>query len=169
MARSDRKQSHRHRCSGSSQSLAVAIGDAGHIKKPLSNQPGLCRRAMTDSAPPSTATVAVAVGLIAITVGYFLGQGSSLGLFGGSTGSSKSSSRKSKKSWPNSYDVTIHPDSSDDELMAQQRAGAGEQLEESESDDEGDGQELKAFQDTGEAIKLVLAVRTDLGMGKGAI
>jgi hypothetical protein len=119
---------------------------------------------MADSGPPSTSAVAVAVGLIALTAGYLLGQGSALGLFG----KSKSSQPPGKaKSWPNSYDVTIHPDSSDEELMAQQRAGAREQAEDSESDEEGDGKELKTFPNNGEDVKLVLAVRTDLGMGKG--
>jgi hypothetical protein len=119
---------------------------------------------MADSTPPSTAAVAVAVGLIAITAGYFIGQGSYIGLFG-STGNPSHPSRKSR-SWPNSYDVTIHPDSSDEELMAQQRLGSGAQAEESDSD-EGHGKELKTFTNMGEEVKLVLAVRTDLGMGKG--
>jgi len=119
---------------------------------------------MADSGPPSTAAVAVAVGLIALTAGYLLGQGSALGLFS----KSKSSQPPGKaKSWPNSYDVTIHPDSSDEELMAQQRVTAGEHAEESESDEEGDGKELKTFPNDGEEVKLVVAVRTDLGMGKG--
>jgi peptidyl-tRNA hydrolase, PTH2 family len=123
---------------------------------------------MTDSAPPSTAAVAISVGLIAITVGYFLGQGSNIGLFG-SSGNPSQPYGKKKQGWPNSYDVTIHPDSSDEELMAQQRAGASEQADVSESDEErdGDGKELKIFANTGEEVKLVLAVRTDLGMGKG--
>ena len=122
---------------------------------------------MADSGPPSTAAIAVAVGLIAITAGYFIGQGSQIGLFG-STGNRSQPSSKSK-SWPNSYDVTIHPDSSDEDLMAQQRAGSGAQAQaqESDSDDEGDGKELRTFATTGEEVKLVLAVRTDLGMGKG--
>ncbi len=120
---------------------------------------------MADSAPPSTTAVAVAVGLIAITAGYFLGQGSHIGLFGSSGNPSQPSGKT--KSWPNSYDVTIHPDSSDEELMAQQRAGAGAQAEDSESDEQGDGGEMRSFADSGEEVKLMLAVRTDLGMGKG--
>ena len=120
---------------------------------------------MADSTPPSTAAVAVAVGLIAITAGYFIGQGSYIGLFG--SAGNPSHPRNKSKSWPNSYDVTIHPDSSDEELMAQQRAGSGVPADESESDDEGDGKELKTFANTGEEVKLVVAVRTDLGMGKG--
>lgn len=120
---------------------------------------------MADAATPSTAAVAVAVGLIAVTAGYFVGQGSYLGLFG-SSGNPSARSGKSK-SWPNSYDVAIHPDSSDEELMAQQNAGARAQAEDSDSDDEGDRQELKSFADNQQEVKLVLAVRTDLGMGKG--
>ncbi len=122
---------------------------------------------MADSVPPSTAAVSIAVGLIAITVGYFLGQGSKIGLFGSSETPSQPAGKK--KSWPNSYDVTIHPDSSDEELMAQQRAGAGAHADDNESDEEGDGKELKSFSDTAEEVKLVLAVRTDLGMGKGTM
>lgn len=123
---------------------------------------------MADSPSPSTAASVVAVGLVALTAGYFIGQGSYIGLFG-SSGNPAPASGKAKKSWPNSYDVTIHPDSSDEELMAQQRAGAGAraQAEDSESENEGDGMELKSFANTGEEVKLVLAVRTDLGMGKG--
>lgn len=120
---------------------------------------------MADSGPPSTAVIATAVGLIAITVGYFLGQGSNIGLFGNTNSTSQRVGKK--KSWPNSYDVTIHPDSSDEELMAQQRAGAGAQADGSESDEEGDRKELKSFSNTAEEVKLVLVVRTDLGMGKG--
>lgn len=121
---------------------------------------------MADSSPPSTAAVAVAVGLVALTAGYFVGQGSNIGLFGNSGNPLQTPGKA--KSWPNSYDVTIHPDSSDEELMAQQRAGAGEQAEDDDSDREGDGKELKSFANTGDEVKLVLAVRTDLGMGKGA-
>ena len=51
--------------------------------------------------------------------------------------------------------------------MAQQRAGSGAQAEESDGDGDGDGKELKSFANTQEEVKLVLAVRTDLGMGKG--
>ena len=116
---------------------------------------------MAESGPPSTATTAVAVGLVAITVGYFLGHG----LFGISGQPPQPAGKM--KSWPNSYDVTIHPDSSDEELMAQQRAGAGKQADDNESDEEGDEKELKNFSNTAEEVKLVLAVRTDLGMGKG--
>ncbi|ERF68456.1 hypothetical protein EPUS_03774 [Endocarpon pusillum Z07020] len=122
---------------------------------------------MADSGSPSTATTVVAVGLVAVTVGYFLGQGSNIGLFSISGKTPQPASKM--RSWPNSYNVTIHPDSSDEELMAQQRAGAGTQADDNESDEECDGKELKDFSNTAEEVKLVLVVRTDLGMGKGKI
>lgn len=120
-----------------------------------------------DRSPPSTTSIILATAIIAVTAGYFIGQGASLGLF-----STKKSS--SKSSWPNSYDVTIHPDSSDEELMEHLNAGSkrnevkgSEGEEESEDDVQG---ELKAF-DTKkeEQYKLVLCVRTDLGMTKGML
>jgi peptidyl-tRNA hydrolase, PTH2 family len=110
---------------------------------------------MADKAPPSVTAVAVAVGLIGLTAGYFLGQGSSIGLFDRS-----GKPKQVKKSWPNSYDVTIHPDSSDEELQA--RGADGD-----DDEDDDDEQELTSFDDNKEEVKLVLAVRTDLGMTKG--
>lgn len=119
---------------------------------------------MTDRAPPSTASVAVATGILAALLGYFIGQGSSLGVF---------SSRPARKSWPNSYDVNVHADSSDEELMRGLRGEKGEEgssededEEEAERDSEGDGS-LSAFKGYAGECKLVLVVRTDLGMTKG--
>ena len=86
-----------------------------------------------------------------------MGQGSSLGLFDSTSG---------KKSWPNSYDVTVHPDSSDEELMKTLRSERLETSSEESADAEEQG-ELKNFQGNKEECKLVLVVRTDLGMGKG--
>src|SRR5271170_1662259 len=110
---------------------------------------------MADKAPPSLTAVAIAVGLIGLTAGYFLGQGSSVGLFDRSR-----KPKQERKSWPNSYDVTIHPDSSDEELQA--RGAEGD-----DDEDNDDEQELNSFDDNKEEVKLVLAVRTDLGMTKG--
>lgn len=81
--------------------------------------------------------------------GYFIGQGSSLGFF----------KTKGRKSWPNSYNVKVHRDSSDDE--------ASDEESEDESEDEGDGSELATLKDSMDEVKLVLVVRTDLGMTKG--
>lgn len=68
--------------------------------------------------------------------GYFLGQGKSLGLFGGSP------------------------------ISAPQRTGKEANDSDEESDDES-ASELSEFPGHGEECKLVLVVRTDLGMTKG--
>lgn len=98
---------------------------------------------------PSTTAYVVATAIIAGVTGYFLGQGSSLGLF----------SVKEKEGWPNSYNVKVHRDSSDEEF--------DDEEEESDSEEEGDGGELANFDNNNEEVKLVLVVRTDLGMTKG--
>jgi PTH2 family peptidyl-tRNA hydrolase len=97
---------------------------------------------------PSTTVYVVATAIIAGVTGYFIGQGASLGLF----------SSKEKEGWPNSYNVKVHRDSSDEEY---------EDEEESDCADEGDGSELANFDKNNEEVKLVLVVRTDLGMTKG--
>lgn len=102
-----------------------------------------------DRIPPSTMTYVIATAIIAGISGYFLGQGSSLGLF----------SSKEKEGWPNSYNVKVHRGSSDEEDET-------EEDEESE-EEEGDGSELANFENNNEEVKLVLVVRTDLGMTKG--
>ena len=110
----------------------------------------------SDRIPPTTAAYVVASAIVAGVTGYFIGQGASLGLF-----SSSSSSKKKKKT------TAIEPprtprdndgDASDEE----------EDDDESEEDsDDGDGGELASFNDSTEEVKLVLVVRTDLGMTKG--
>lgn len=127
---------------------------------------------LPDRLPPSTTSYVVATAILAVSIGYFIGQASSLGLFS----SPKSKSSSSKTSWPNSYDVTIHPDSSDEELMTHLRGKGEKEVKDSEDEDSEDeelGQEqegeLKAFEGNKEECKLVLVVRTDLGMGKGTI
>ena len=107
---------------------------------------------MAEKASPSVAAVAVSSLLLGLLAGYFLGQGSSIGVFGSSNPSD------SKKSWPNSYDVKVHADSSDEQA---------DDEEEEEEEEDGDGKELNDFKGSSEEVKLVLAVRTDLGMGKG--
>ena len=137
-----------------------------------------------DRPLPSTTAIAIATAIIAGLGGYFIGQASSIGLFSSSsTKKDRSSSGGPKKSWPNSYDVTVHPDSSDEELMTYLRGGKagakgrGKEVADSEDDesdsDGGDRKEaaetetLSTFDDNREECKLVLCVRTDLGMGKG--
>lgn len=109
---------------------------------------------MAEKAPPSITAIAVSSFILGLLAGYFIGQGSSIGVFGGS-----GNARQVKKSWPNSYDVKVHADSSDDQ--------ADDEDEADEDEDDENGQEMKDFKDSTEDVKLVLAVRTDLGMGKG--
>lgn len=135
----------------------------------------------TDRPPPSTTSIVVATAILAVALGYFIGQGSSLGLFKSTdkpTSKGKTKRKDPKKSWPNSYDVNIHPGSSDEGVFKQIRgADLGIESEESSkhsSDEEDDGAELgqkqgdlSQFEGNKEECKLVLVVRTDLGMGKG--
>ena len=99
--------------------------------------------------PPTTAAYVIATAIIAGVTGYFIGQGASLGLF------------REKQGWPNGYDVKVHKDSSDEE------ADGEDSEDESDEEDEGNGEELASFKDNEEEVKLVLVVRTDLGMTKG--
>ncbi|KAM0794720.1 peptidyl-tRNA hydrolase PTH2-domain-containing protein [Usnea florida] len=158
---------------------------------------------MTDRPPPSTISYILATFLIAACLGYYIGQATSIGLFTPtpkpSSSSHKTSKEKpkgagapSKASWPNSYDVTVHPDSSDEELMTRLRGkdggGGRKQVKDSEEEDDeedesvsgdDDGEEEKesmpesgeiwTYDSNKEECKLVLVVRTDLGMGKGKI
>lgn len=104
--------------------------------------------------------------MLGLLGGYFIGQGSSIGLFGAG-GNPSTKRKKGKKSWPNSYDVKIHEDSSSEDVAG---VGTGETDEEGENedlDDEENVQEVKSFEGSREEVKLVLCVRTDLGMTKG--
>ena len=112
---------------------------------------------LPDRPPPSTAAVAIATAIVAALAGYFLGQANSLGLFGGPR-------ITSKESWPNSYDVKVHADSSDEESLSSPEDRDDGEEEEKEEERQG---ELKSFEDSTEECKLVLVVRTDLGMTKG--
>ena len=125
-----------------------------------------------DRTPPSGLSAILATAILAAVGGYFIGQGISLGIF--SPRSRRAGKKSTKKSWPNSYDVTVHPDSSDEELMENLKGAEGTSDE--EVDDDGEDQDihveesggLEEFNGNKEECKLVLVVRTDLGMGKGA-
>ncbi|TKA69380.1 hypothetical protein B0A49_07050 [Cryomyces minteri] len=98
---------------------------------------------LQERSPPSTAAIAIATGIIAAFGGYFLGQASSLGLFG----------------------TTETPVSKDAKLDDSSESSSDE-----ERDDGSDEQEdLRSFPGNHEECKLVLVVRTDLGMTKGKI
>ena len=87
---------------------------------------------------PSTANIAAACAILAGVTGYFLGQAKSLGLFGGSPVSQPTKSEKEEAE-----------DSED------------------ESSDEDDDSTPAEFPGHNEECKMVLVVRTDLGMTKG--
>ncbi len=127
----------------------------------LQHPPCFSMTSAGDRPPPSTAAIAFATAIIAALAGYFIGQGASLGLF-------SSNSNSGKKSWPNSYDVTVHPDSSDEELMKSLKGDEEEDSEEDEAELVEQGK-LASFEGYKEECKLVLVVRTDLGMGKGTV
>lgn len=96
---------------------------------------------MQEGAQPSTTNIALACAILAGVTGYFLGTAKSLGLFGGSP-------------------ITEPP----------RRKGENDQESEDESsDDENDNDTAPAeFPGHTEECKMVLVVRTDLGMTKGA-
>ena len=56
--------------------------------------------------------------------------------------------------------MKVHRGSSDEEA-------SDEESDSEEEEEEGDGSELAAFKDNKDEVKLVLVVRTDLGMTKG--
>jgi PTH2 family peptidyl-tRNA hydrolase len=94
---------------------------------------------MADNTQPSTANIAVACAILAGATGYMLGQAKSLGFFGGS---------------PISQPVQSEREKADDSE------------EEEESDDDDDSTPAE-FPGHNEECKMVLVVRTDLGMTKG--
>lgn len=102
--------------------------------------------AASPTQPPSVAAVAVATAIVSGLTGYYIGQARSIGLFGGSTPGSTSAVLSGKQD--------LDPDISD------------------ASDDASDAQELgelQTFAEGREECKLVLVVRTDLGMTKGEL
>jgi PTH2 family peptidyl-tRNA hydrolase len=92
-----------------------------------------------DRGPPSAAAIAIGSSIVAIVTGYFLGRASSIGVFGRSP--------------------SVSGEDDDDE-----DADISDAESETPTEDLG---ELKAFPGSTEECKLVLAVRTDLGMTKG--
>ncbi|KAK0290899.1 hypothetical protein LTR35_001620 [Friedmanniomyces endolithicus] len=100
-----------------------------------------------DRGPPSTASIALATAIVSGLVGYYFAQARSIGLFGSPT------------TRPAAGAATEESDVSDAESASHS----------DEDDDVQDLGELKSFADSAEECKLVLVVRTDLGMGKGKI
>lgn len=105
----------------------------------------------TDRVPPSTTACVVAASILAGVVGYFIGQGAWLFSY---PSKSKSRSRAAQEK-RDAQDVSDKDDWESDE--------------EEKEDEAEDGGELATFEGNHEEVKLVLVVRTDLGMTKGKI
>ncbi len=118
-----------------------------------------------DRLLPSASAYAIATVILVFVGGYFIGQGVSLGVF------RRSSPGASKESWPNSYDVKVHADSSDEQGGGSSSSSSSsdddDEVEDEEGEEEGARGERESFDGNDEECKLVLVVRTDLGMGKG--
>ena len=95
-----------------------------------------------DRGPPSAAAIAIGTAIISGITGYFIGQGRSIGLFGGS---SNAHARIGKQYQDNDSDLS--------DVDSESGAAAHGELE--------------TFLKSDEECKLVLVVRTDLGMTKG--
>ena len=97
-----------------------------------------------DQGPPSAAAIAIGTAIVSGLAGYYISQARSIGLFGG-------------------------PPPNRNSTMRSGREGQDEESDLSDTDPESgdDFGELKTFPDSSEECKLVLVVRTDLGMGKG--
>ncbi|KAH9825786.1 Peptidyl-tRNA hydrolase like protein [Teratosphaeria destructans] len=106
-----------------------------------------------DRGPPSAAVIAISSAIVAGLAGYFLGSARSVGLFGKSVTSSTSYSQAGK-------DGAEGSDISD---------ASGDDTDGEDDENVQDLGELKTFPGNTEECKLVLLVRTDLGMTKGKI
>lgn len=100
-----------------------------------------------ERGPPSTAAVAIGTAIISGLFGYYLGQARSIGLFGTSSTTSPAAR-------------IGHETGTSDSSEADEETG-------DEEDSLQDLGELKSFAGSNEECKLVLVVRSDLGMGKG--
>ncbi|KAK0257096.1 hypothetical protein LTR91_001567 [Friedmanniomyces endolithicus] len=101
-----------------------------------------------DRGPPSTASIALATAIVSGLAGYYFAQARSIGLFRSVT-TRPAAGAAAKESDVSDAESAAHSDDEDDDVQ--------------------DLGELKSFADSAEECKLVLVVRTDLGMGKGKI
>lgn len=105
-----------------------------------------------DRIPPSTASYVIAAAIIAGVTGFFIGQGAAIGLFSSSAAKARLGNRR-----PRSSDAKVQSADEDED-----------DWESEEEDEEDDAGELATFEGNTDEVKLVLVVRTDLGMTKGA-
>lgn len=99
---------------------------------------------------PSVWAVAFGASVVAGLAGYFLGTASSIGLFGS-----------------NSQQRVVGSIGAQREKGHDGSESEDDNAAESDLDDSEDDQEINGFEDSTEECKLVLVVRTDLGMTKG--
>jgi PTH2 family peptidyl-tRNA hydrolase len=107
-----------------------------------------------DRGPPSAAAIAIGTAIVAGVTGYFLGQASSIGLFG------KSDTRAPAARLSQREGVA-----KPDEAETESDDDAGEDDDDDDSDVQDLG-ELQTFPGNTEECKLVLVVRSDLGKQK---
>src|ERR1700735_3875949 len=92
----------------------------------------------TTASTPSTTSYIIATAILAGVIGYFVGQGASLGLFGGSSSSRRNGVQKGKE--------------------ASESDSESETDEDEDEDKENEGGELATFEGNSEEVKLVLVV-----------
>jgi len=99
---------------------------------------------------PSVWAVAFGASVVAGLAGYFLGTASSIGLFGSNT-----------------QQRVVNSNGAQHEKGHDGSESEDDNASESDFEDSEDDQEINGFEDSTEECKLVLVVRTDLGMTKG--
>lgn len=110
--------------------------------------------------PPTLLAYCVATAILAGVGGYFLGQATSLGLFGDHATREKAHTPRTTEDQTSSglKKPLAQPEEDDESDLS----------ENDEDPDTDEQQDLAGFEDSGsEECKLVLVVRTDLGMTKG--
>lgn len=114
--------------------------------------------------PPTTVAYCIATAILAALGGYFLGQASSLGLLGDDA--PKRKRQETDISEPTNT-KTVQEDPAK-EVQAELENESDDSENDQDPDEADQQQDLLGFEDTGnEECKLVLVVRTDLGMTKG--
>ena len=101
---------------------------------------------LQERPPPSAAAIAIGAGIIGLITGYFLGQAQSIGIFSSAKEAVKTNAKHSAGEDSSSSDL----EDSDEELLPTPG-------------------EFSDFSSSNEECKLVLVVRTDLGMTKGSL
>lgn len=103
---------------------------------------------------PTLGAVVFATALVAGVTGYYIGMGASVGVFSPKDKEQQQQTTGTRQSIPASDSESEDDDSSDEEV-------------EPELVDDDEKLELATFENNRDEVKLVLVVRTDLGMTKG--